>query len=133
MQFVLNQFPRNSRYVSRLPCEDIPIFLEEFDKREFLFRIQIIAYVSNLGRLLVDNRIILLSVSSGWMDVLEVLASGIIGFRGDSTKAWFSSWSSAEVISLSAVSQFSLSQSKARLTSPLIEMMPRGPDIFKTK
>jgi hypothetical protein len=56
MQFVLNQLPRNSRHVSRLPCEDVPIFLEEFDECEFLFRIQTIAYVSNLGRLLYGQR-----------------------------------------------------------------------------
>jgi hypothetical protein len=37
MKFVLNQFPRNSRHVSTLPCEDVPIFLKEFDEREFLF------------------------------------------------------------------------------------------------
>jgi hypothetical protein len=30
----------------------------------------------------VDNGIILLSVSSSWMDVLEVLASGMTGSRG---------------------------------------------------
>jgi hypothetical protein len=29
-----------------------PYFLEEFDEREFLFGIQIVAHVSNLGRLL---------------------------------------------------------------------------------
>jgi hypothetical protein len=52
MQFMLNQFPRNSRHVSGLPCEDVPIFLEEFDECEFLFGIQTVAYVSNLGRLL---------------------------------------------------------------------------------
>jgi hypothetical protein len=51
MQFMLNQFPRNSRHVSRLSREDIPIFLEEFDEREFLFWIQTIAHVSDLGRL----------------------------------------------------------------------------------
>jgi hypothetical protein len=51
-QFMLNQFPRNSRHVSKLPCEDVPIFLEEFEEREFLFRIQTIAHVSDLGRLL---------------------------------------------------------------------------------
>jgi hypothetical protein len=39
-------------YVSRLPCEDGPIFLKEFDERKFRFRIQGIAYVSNLGRFL---------------------------------------------------------------------------------
>jgi hypothetical protein len=49
---MLNQLPRNSRHVSRLSCEDIPIFLEEFGEREFLFRIKVVAYVSNLGRLL---------------------------------------------------------------------------------
>jgi hypothetical protein len=32
MQFMLNQFPRNSSRVSGLPCEDVPIFLEEFDE-----------------------------------------------------------------------------------------------------
>jgi hypothetical protein len=39
MMFVLNQFPRNSKHVSRLPCKDVPIFLEEFDEREFLLGI----------------------------------------------------------------------------------------------
>jgi hypothetical protein len=52
MKFLLNKFPRNSRHVTRLPCEDVPIFLEEFDEREFLFGVQIGAYVSKLGRLL---------------------------------------------------------------------------------
>jgi hypothetical protein len=33
-------------------CKNFPIFLEEFDKREFLFGIQTIAHVSNHGRLL---------------------------------------------------------------------------------
>jgi hypothetical protein len=49
---VLNQFPRNSRHVSRLPCKDVSIFLEEFDDHEYLFGVQIVAYMSNLGRLL---------------------------------------------------------------------------------
>jgi hypothetical protein len=39
MEFVLSQFLRDSRHVSRLPCKNVPIFLEEFDEREFLFRI----------------------------------------------------------------------------------------------
>jgi hypothetical protein len=49
MQFMLNQFPMNSRHVSTLPCKDVPIFLEEFDEREFLFGFQVVPYVSNLG------------------------------------------------------------------------------------
>jgi hypothetical protein len=52
MQFVLNQFPQNSKHVSRLPCKDFPIFLEEFDECEILFGIQTIAHMSDLGRLL---------------------------------------------------------------------------------
>jgi hypothetical protein len=52
MQFMLNQLLRNSRHLNRLPYEDVPILLEEFDKREFLFGIQTVAYVGNLGRLL---------------------------------------------------------------------------------
>jgi hypothetical protein len=70
MEFVLNQFPRYSQHVNRLSCKDVPIFLEEFDEREFLFGIQCVAYVSNLEGSSVDNDICLLSVSSGWMDVL---------------------------------------------------------------
>jgi hypothetical protein len=52
MEFVLNQFPRDSRHVGSLPCKDVPIFLEEFDEREILFRVQGVAYVSNLARFL---------------------------------------------------------------------------------
>jgi hypothetical protein len=52
MEFVLYQLPRNSRHVSRLPYKDIPIFLEEFDERKFLFRVQTIPYLSNLTGLL---------------------------------------------------------------------------------
>jgi hypothetical protein len=72
-----------------LPWEDVPIFLEEFDERLFLFGIQIVAYVSNLEGSSMDNGILLLSVSSGWMDVL---ASGMTGSGGgDSGKACFNS------------------------------------------
>jgi hypothetical protein len=52
MQFVLNQFSRDSQHVNRLPCEYVPIFLEEFDEREFLFWIQTVVHVSHLGRFL---------------------------------------------------------------------------------
>jgi hypothetical protein len=56
VEFMLNQFPRDSRHVSRLTYEDVPIFLKEFDEREFLFGIQGVAYVSNLGRFLRGQR-----------------------------------------------------------------------------
>jgi hypothetical protein len=52
MYFVLYQFPRNSRHISRLPCKDVPIFLKEFDERGFLFKVQVIPHVSNLAGLL---------------------------------------------------------------------------------
>jgi hypothetical protein len=52
MKFMLYQFPRNTRHVSRLPCEDVPIFLDEFDEREFLFGIQTIPHMNNLGGLI---------------------------------------------------------------------------------
>jgi hypothetical protein len=51
-QLVLNQFPRESWHVGMLQCRDVPIFLEELDKREFLFGVQTIAYMSHLGRFL---------------------------------------------------------------------------------
>jgi hypothetical protein len=50
--FVLYQLPRNSRHVSRLACKYVHIFLEEFDKREFLFGIQTIPHMSNLRGLI---------------------------------------------------------------------------------
>jgi hypothetical protein len=59
----------------------------------------------------VDNRIVLLSESSDWMDILEILASGMARSREDSAKAYFKSWSSVDAMSLSAISQFSLLQS----------------------
>jgi hypothetical protein len=80
-----------------------------------------------------DNGMVLLSESSNWMEILEVLTSGMTGSGGDSAKAYFKSWSSTDAVSLSVVSQLSLSQSKAHLTSPLMEMTPRSPGIFKTK
>jgi hypothetical protein len=52
IEFMLNQLSRDSWHVNSLPCKDVPIFLEEFDDREFLFRIQSVSYVSNHGRLL---------------------------------------------------------------------------------
>ena len=52
VKFMLYQFPRDSRHVSSLPCEDVPIFLEEFDEHVFLFRIQTISNVSNLRGLI---------------------------------------------------------------------------------
>jgi hypothetical protein len=47
---------------------------------------------------------VLLSESYGWMDVLEVLDLGMTRSGGNSAKAFFNSWSSADVVSLSAVS-----------------------------
>jgi hypothetical protein len=43
------------------------------------------------------------------MDVLDVLASGMIRIKWDSTKAFFNSWSSVDAASLSVVSQLSFS------------------------
>jgi hypothetical protein len=59
----------------------------------------------------VDNGTVLMSESFGRMDVLDILALGMIGSEGDSAKALFSSWSYVDVVSRSAVSQLSLSQS----------------------
>jgi hypothetical protein len=50
MQLMLNRLPRDSQHVNRLPCKDVPIFLEEFDEREFLFGIWTVAYMSHLRR-----------------------------------------------------------------------------------
>jgi hypothetical protein len=93
MEFMLNQFPRNSRHVSRLSYKDVPIFLEEFDEREFIFGIKCVAYMSNLGRFLHRQWYPLAECVSGWMNILEVLESVTTGSGGggDSTKASFSS------------------------------------------
>jgi hypothetical protein len=52
VKFMLYQFPRNSWHVSMLPCEDVPIFLEEFDEHEFLSGIQTILHMSDLRGLI---------------------------------------------------------------------------------
>jgi hypothetical protein len=39
-EFVLDQFSRDSRHVCRLPCEHIPIVLQELDEHSFLFVIE---------------------------------------------------------------------------------------------
>jgi hypothetical protein len=52
MEFMLYQFPMNSQHVSRLPCKNVHILLEGFDECEFLFGVQGVAYMSNLGRFL---------------------------------------------------------------------------------
>jgi hypothetical protein len=67
LEFMLNQFCRHSLHVSRLPCKDVPIFLDKFDECEFLFGIQCVAYVSNLGRLLRRQRY-LLAECVLWLD-----------------------------------------------------------------
>jgi hypothetical protein len=109
MEFMLNQFPRDSRHLSKLPCKDVPIFLEEFDEREFIFGIQGVSYVSNLGRFLC-RQWDLFAECDLWLDGLL----GVLGIRqgwvwGDSTKASFGSWSSVDAASLSVTSQLSLS------------------------
>jgi hypothetical protein len=78
------------------PCEDVPIFLEEFDEHEFLFGIEVVAYVSNLGRLLYGQ----------WNYLVECVLRldghlGGLGLEhdwvwGDSAKACFNSWSSVD-------------------------------------
>jgi hypothetical protein len=39
-KFVLGQFSRDSRYVCRLPCEYIPIILQEPNEHAFLFIVE---------------------------------------------------------------------------------------------
>jgi hypothetical protein len=106
---MLNQFPRNSRHVSNLPCEDVPIFQEEFDEHEFLFGIQIVAYVSKLGRLLRGQQDHLAECVLRLGRCLRGLGLGHDRVWGDSAKACFNSWSSTDAVSLSVVSQLSLS------------------------
>jgi hypothetical protein len=54
---MLYQLSRDSRYVSRFPCEVVPIFLEEFDENEFLFRVQTISDMSYHRGLIGDHRL----------------------------------------------------------------------------
>jgi hypothetical protein len=134
MQFVLNQFPRNSKHISRILCEDVPIFLEEFDERKFPFGVLILAYVSNLGRFLRgqwDHFAEGVLRQDGHLGGLGLEHDQVWG-EGDSAKACFKSLSSVDAVSLSTISQLSLSQLKARLTSPLMEMTRCVPGIFKT-
>jgi hypothetical protein len=111
MKFMLYQFPRNSRHVSRLPCEDVPIILEEFDEHKFLFRIQTIFHISDLGGL-IPGEWNCLTEFIIWLD--GQLGSHGLGHdwvQGDSTKAFFRSWSSTDANNMSVISQLSRSQS----------------------
>src|SRR4051812_5618435 len=36
VEFVLSEFPRDTRHVEWLPCEDVPVLTEELDERAFL-------------------------------------------------------------------------------------------------
>jgi hypothetical protein len=115
MEFVLNQLARDSGHVRMLPCKDVPIFLEEFDEHEFLYGIQFVAYVSNLGRFL-HRQWYLLAECILWFDgCFGRLGAGNDRVRGggeeDSAKDSFSSQNSADAVNLSAISQPSLSQS----------------------
>jgi hypothetical protein len=69
VKFVLYQFSRNSRHINKLPCEDIPIFLEEFDKSKFLFRIQVVPHMDDLRGL-----------AQGQRDGLAELLLGLDGY-----------------------------------------------------
>jgi hypothetical protein len=109
MEFILNQFLRDSRHVSMLTCKDVPIFLEEFDECEFLFGIQGVAYVSNLGRFLHKQRYLLAKCVLRLDGRFGGLGVGHDWVGGYSAKDSFSSWNSANVVNLSAISQLSLS------------------------
>ena len=37
---MLSHPPGNTRHVSRLPCEDVPVLTEELDERFFLFGVE---------------------------------------------------------------------------------------------
>jgi hypothetical protein len=91
VKFILYQFPRNSRHVSRLSCVDVPIFLEEFDECEFLFGIQIVPHMSNLGGLIRgewDSLAECVLWSDGHLGRLDL---GRDQVRWDSSKAFFNS------------------------------------------
>jgi hypothetical protein len=88
---MLNQFHRNYMHVSRLPCEDVPIFLEKFDKLEFLFGIQIVAYVSKLGRLLREQWNHLFECVLRLDGCLGLRHNRVLGGGGGSAKAYFRS------------------------------------------
>lgn len=40
LQSVLNQLSGYTRHVSGLPCEDVPVLMEELDELGFLFRVK---------------------------------------------------------------------------------------------
>jgi hypothetical protein len=133
MQFMLNQFPRNSKHVSRLPSKDVPIFLEEFDEHKFLFGIQTVAYVRNLGMLLCGQ----------WNHLVECVLRldgrlGGPGLRHD--RVWGRLGQSIlQFLELCGRRQSvdCLTTLPVAIKSPhnvfFMEIMPHSPGIFKTK
>jgi hypothetical protein len=111
VKFVLYQFSRNSRHVSRLTCENVLIFLDEFDEREFLFGIQIISHMSDLGGIIRGEW-------NGLAELVLQLDGQLVGLGlghdrvwWDSAKAFFRSWSFVDANNMSDVSQLYRSQS----------------------
>jgi hypothetical protein len=114
MEFMLNQFPRDSCHVSRLPCKDVSIFLEEFDEHEFLFGIQGVAYVSNLGRFLYKQQYLLAECVlrfNGHFGGLGVGHDWVWGWGGGHDQGLFQLPEFCGCCQPSAISQLSLSQS----------------------
>jgi hypothetical protein len=74
VKFLLYQFPRNSRHVSRLPCKGIPISLEQFDEHKFLFGVQTVPRMSDLSGL----------IQGQWNSLAEVVLrlDGHLGCHG---------------------------------------------------
>jgi hypothetical protein len=130
---VLNQLPRDSWHVSRLPCEDVPIFLKEFDEREFLFGIQSVAYVSNLGWFLHKQRDLLAECFLRLDGLFGGLGVGHDRARGGLSQGLFElpkfcgcRKHVSHLVALPVTVIGSLDVS-------LMEMTPCGRDIFKTK
>jgi hypothetical protein len=135
MQFMLNQFPRNSRHVSKLSCEDVPIFLEEIDECEFLFGIQSVAYVSNLGSFLhgqwnrLTKCVLQLDGRLGGLGLGhdQVRGEGGLGQGLLQLLELYGCQHSVNCLATLHVTIIS------PLDSPLMEMMSRSLGIFKTK
>jgi hypothetical protein len=132
-KFMLYQFPRNTQHGSMLLCEDVPIFLEGFDEHEFLFGIQTIPHMSNLGGL----------IRGEWDRLVECVfwldgQLGRLGLRHHQvwmgiSQGFLQFFELYGCQYISAISQLSRSQLQACFTSPLMEMSLFGPAIFRTK
>jgi hypothetical protein len=124
---VLDHLPRDPRHLRQFPCEYVGICLEEGDKRDFLFLLQITRDASGLGGIHADlDGLDGTVVYSRWLHLRQL--SRRLGTRSRGSLPP----SSERAVSAAKACNFSTAASAAA-RSPRTVRTPAGDDILRTK